>query len=191
MTNKVTFAQAISLGFKNYARFRGVASRSEYWYFVLFYFLLNLVLSTIDSVLAVSIDLPLGLADLSVFVFLLPLLTITARRFKDAGFSAYLIWLQAVPVAAALALVFIVAGDPAVQQMIAWALSDYQPTETEIEQLLQTLDPNIGWTFLATILTSLAWSVFQLVVTVLKTKTREQGNRFAPEVPSDFNGTTA
>lgn len=191
MTKKVNFAQAIAIGFKKYARFKGVASRSEFWYFVLFYFLVNLVLSTIDSVIAMTVEMPVRLADLSIFVFFLPLLTVTARRFKDTGFSAWLIWLQAIPAIALIALAIIAINDPAVQQLFVWAMSNYSPTTAEIEQIVMAMNPNIGWAFVATVITSLAWSVFQLVVTLLPTKSRAQGNRFAPEEPVDYSGTGA
>ena len=36
-TKKITFGQAIKLGFRNCFRFSGRASRSEFWYFILFY----------------------------------------------------------------------------------------------------------------------------------------------------------
>lgn len=36
-TKNVTFGQAIRLGFKNLFKFSGRASRSEFWYFILFY----------------------------------------------------------------------------------------------------------------------------------------------------------
>ena len=36
-TKNVTFGQAIKMGFKNLFKFSGRASRSEFWYFILFY----------------------------------------------------------------------------------------------------------------------------------------------------------
>ena len=44
-TRKITFGEAIKLGFKNMFRFSGRASRSEFWYFILFYSILVYVLS--------------------------------------------------------------------------------------------------------------------------------------------------
>ena len=44
-TKNVSFGQAIGLGFKNMFRFSGRASRSEFWYFILFYAILLNVLA--------------------------------------------------------------------------------------------------------------------------------------------------
>jgi uncharacterized membrane protein YhaH (DUF805 family) len=48
---KMSFAGAIAVCFKKYLVFRGVASRREYWYFVLFTVLLSLVLGVVDQIL--------------------------------------------------------------------------------------------------------------------------------------------
>ena len=50
MTNKITFAGAVKRGLQNYINFRGVATRAEYWYFVLFVVLVSLVSGTIDQI---------------------------------------------------------------------------------------------------------------------------------------------
>ena len=39
----MTFGQAVSSGFKNYANFNGRASRSGYWYWYLFNFLVVII----------------------------------------------------------------------------------------------------------------------------------------------------
>lgn len=44
-TKNVSFGEAISLGFKNMFKFSGRASRSEFWYFVLFYVIVLQVLA--------------------------------------------------------------------------------------------------------------------------------------------------
>lgn len=44
-TKNVSFGEAISLGFKNMFKFSGRASRSEFWYFVLFYAIVLQVLA--------------------------------------------------------------------------------------------------------------------------------------------------
>ena len=41
--SSVGFGEAIGLGFKNYFNFSNRATRAEYWWFVLFYFLLSLI----------------------------------------------------------------------------------------------------------------------------------------------------
>lgn len=50
MNEKMTFAGAISTCFKKYANFRGVASRREYWFFILFIVLASIVIGTLDQI---------------------------------------------------------------------------------------------------------------------------------------------
>src|SRR5271165_1394027 len=49
------FAQAISAAFSNYVNFRDRACRSEYWYWILFIVLADIVAGIIDWVLGIQI----------------------------------------------------------------------------------------------------------------------------------------
>ena len=49
------FAQAISAGFSYYVNFRDRACRSEYWYWILFIIIADIVAGTIDAVLGIQI----------------------------------------------------------------------------------------------------------------------------------------
>ena len=49
MNEKISFAGAVKRGLQKYVNFRGVATRAEYWYFVLFVVLLTLVSGTFDQ----------------------------------------------------------------------------------------------------------------------------------------------
>ncbi len=110
----MNFVDAIAAGFKNYFNFRGRASRSEFWYWVLFTILLSLVLGTIETVIwpAAPIDsedlaavweatlsAPTPLTSLANLILFIPGLSVTARRFHDAGFSAKWLLLLLAPVA--------------------------------------------------------------------------------------------
>ena len=85
------FGQAIgSVLFKNYFNLEGKATRSEYWWFMLFIFLCRLfqdlvflATGTLDEMILNNLFLyyPLVLTA----VFLLPLLGLSVRRFADAG----------------------------------------------------------------------------------------------------------
>ena len=44
----MTFSEAISSGFRNYVGFSGRASRSEFWYWILFTVLVSIVTSIVD-----------------------------------------------------------------------------------------------------------------------------------------------
>ena len=107
----MTFAGAIQSGFRNYFNFKGKATRKEFWYWVLFTVLLGLVVSTIESVIwpaeefngdwmqeisSMSVQ-PTPISNFLSFALLVPNLSVTARRFHDAGFSAKWLLLQLVP----------------------------------------------------------------------------------------------
>jgi uncharacterized membrane protein YhaH (DUF805 family) len=72
------FVDAIKSGFANYVNFSGRAARSEFWFWMLFSFLANLVAGIIDAVLGTAfIGLIVSLA------LLLPGIAVSARRLHD------------------------------------------------------------------------------------------------------------
>ena len=98
------FLEAISVCLRRYFTFSGRASRSEYWFFILFTVLLAFFTSFLDAALfgvAMSEDIagPLNtLASLGVFV---PTLAVGWRRLHDTGRSGWWIggFILAVPAA--------------------------------------------------------------------------------------------
>lgn len=124
---KLTFAGAIGICFKKFIDFRGVASRREYWFFVLFTVLVSLVIGTIEQIIlppvTVAADaLALALeqdpenlnfellnaafaesinatpiSNLFGLITGIPLITAMVRRMRDAGFSAWFLLLSWVP----------------------------------------------------------------------------------------------
>lgn len=109
----MTFVDAVQSGFKNYFNFKGAASRSEFWYWVLFTLLVSLVLGTIEAVIwpappttgdwMQDLDAfgaqPTPFTSIASLLLLIPNLSVTARRFHDAGFSAKWLFLQIGPLA--------------------------------------------------------------------------------------------
>jgi uncharacterized membrane protein YhaH (DUF805 family) len=74
---------AIDFCLRNYATFQGRASRSEYWYFFLFYFLV----STLTGMVSTDVQ---SVANLALFI---PYLAVGTRRLHDIGRSgASLLW---------------------------------------------------------------------------------------------------
>ena len=67
---RVGFGEAISRGFKNYFNFNGRATRAEYWWWVLFNFLVGLI-PIVNWV--------------SWIIFLIPNISLTTRRLHDIG----------------------------------------------------------------------------------------------------------
>ena len=71
--------EAVSTCFKKYATFSGRASRSEFWWFMLF----QVIVVVVAAVLGQALQ---GIASL---VFLLPSLAVSARRLHDNGRSGW------------------------------------------------------------------------------------------------------
>ena len=78
---QVSFGQAVSLALgKNYCQFSGRSSRSEYWWFVLFQFIISYIVA--------------GVANLAL---LLPGLGLCVRRMHDIGKSGWWILINFIP----------------------------------------------------------------------------------------------
>lgn len=84
----MTFQESIQVCFKKYADFTGRASRSEFWWFMLFLFLVSAGASMISQVVA-------GLFSLATLV---PSIAAGARRLHDTNRSGWLQLLWIVPV---------------------------------------------------------------------------------------------
>lgn len=80
---------AISACFSKYATFSGRATRSEYWYFYLFYILVSIAVSIVDP----TEDGLLG--NLITLAFFIPIIAAGSRRMHDVGKNG---WLQLVPI---------------------------------------------------------------------------------------------
>jgi len=75
----MTFGESIATSFKKYAEFTGRASRSEYWWWMLFVILAPFILSMFSDIVG-------GLFSLAV---LLPSLAVAARRLHDIDRSGW------------------------------------------------------------------------------------------------------
>ncbi|PDT00197.1 hypothetical protein CO666_31985 [Rhizobium chutanense] len=83
------FGQAIGSFFKNYVNFSGRASRSEFWYSVLFFFLVAIALLVVDRSETLS-----WIWSLATF---LPGIAVAARRLHDINRSGWWQLLGLVP----------------------------------------------------------------------------------------------
>ena len=92
--------------FKKYAVWTGRATRSEYWYFSLFTFLITIGLAVIDTVLG-TVDETTGQGVLgilwSLFIFL-PTLAVFVRRLHDTGRSGWWFWIALIPLIGVIVL---------------------------------------------------------------------------------------
>jgi uncharacterized membrane protein YhaH (DUF805 family) len=76
------FSQAIKSGFRNYATFSGRATRSEYWFWVLFTLLVGGAAAVLDSAIFASSDVSPLNSLFSILTFL-PSLAVSIRRLHD------------------------------------------------------------------------------------------------------------
>jgi uncharacterized membrane protein YhaH (DUF805 family) len=101
------FTDAIKSGFQKYIGFGGRAARSEYWYWVLFILLLQIVAWLIDMTLfgfnTTGVN-PIG-AIVSLAT-LLPGLAVSVRRLHDIDRAGWWIFLVLIPLIGAIVLIY-------------------------------------------------------------------------------------
>jgi uncharacterized membrane protein YhaH (DUF805 family) len=167
---KVTFAGAVKSAFVNFAKFRGVSTRPEYWYFVLFSVLLAVVLGTIEAVIwppvqtddvLETLNQPTPFSNIAAIVLLLPSLAVTSRRIRDAGWSGKWLWSLLLPV---VPFVF------GIVEAISYLDSVAVPN---IEELVQFISYFVPAVFLALVV-----QLFLLVLCLRPSKSKEDGNRY-------------
>ena len=99
----MNFVDAVKSAFARFADFATRSSRSEYWWFMLFYFLVGLVVTIIQF----TMEMTRGIIDLLVFlVFIVPTISVTARRLHDIGRSGWWQLIVLIPLLGALILIF-------------------------------------------------------------------------------------
>ena len=99
----------------NYANFSGRASRSEYWWFVLFYFALTIPAALIDWIIGIELIPGYGpFAIILIIAFFLPNISLLVRRLHDTGRSGWMYLIGLIPcVGFIILLVFLVQdGEP-------------------------------------------------------------------------------
>ena len=177
----VSFGDAIKLGFKNAFKFGGVATRSEYWWFFLFAYILNVAANLVDALLGIDTSLG-GVGDVvggpvSVVVALVifvPQLSILVRRFRDTRVSPYWLITGLVPI---VGLVSWLANHYEEFMNIAYlaASDDAVATDAFVQQLINdsALAQSFAQLFIIFLLLGL-FGIFQLVVTLLASKRPKQ-----------------
>jgi uncharacterized membrane protein YhaH (DUF805 family) len=195
----MNFVDAIASGFKNYFNFKGRASRSEFWYWVLFTILLSLVLGTIETVIwpAAPIDsedleavfnsalsAPTPLTSLANLILFIPGLSVSARRFHDAGFSAKWLLLLLVPAGYSI---FAIVG------LVAIGASYFGSSMPGIDDF--PLEVLMSIIFLIAPIFALGFAVFviHMIFALKPTRSFYDGNKYVEPTPltSADEGTTA
>lgn len=80
----MNFVEAITAGFRNYVNFSGRASRSEFWFWVLFAFLVGIVTGILDTAIFLEGDEVSGpISKVTSVILFLPGLSVLFRRLHD------------------------------------------------------------------------------------------------------------
>ncbi|NJC24047.1 uncharacterized membrane protein YhaH (DUF805 family) [Arthrobacter pigmenti] len=113
-----SFGSAVKRFFKKYATFSGRASRSEYWWVVLFNFLVSMVLSVVMIAGAfIGMDPETGtpggglivgaiLVSLYGLAIIIPSIAVSVRRLHDGNFSGWWYLLSFIPGGSIVVLIF-------------------------------------------------------------------------------------
>jgi uncharacterized membrane protein YhaH (DUF805 family) len=86
----MNFTQAIASGFRHYVAFAGRASRSEYWYWILFMVIGTIVAGILDQAVFSDIERT-PFSAIFILITFLPSLAIGVRRLHDIGRTGW--WL--------------------------------------------------------------------------------------------------
>ena len=107
------FMTAVRTCLSKYVDFSGRARRSEYWYFVLFTFLVNIVTTIVDAILGTDFDDSSGglISSLVSLALLLPSLAVGVRRLHDTDRSGWWILLGLIPIIGWILLIIWFATD--------------------------------------------------------------------------------
>lgn len=170
---KMTFVGAVKSVFVNFRKFKGTATRREYWFYILATALIGIVLSTIESIiwppietddLIEAINQPTPLSSIAALILLIPTLSVTSRRMQDSGWSGKWLFMCLLPVVPLLMGIIGVVG----------YLQSTSAPEIEI------LATSVAY-FVPTLLIAFGVQVFLLILCLLPSKSREAGNKYAPE----------
>ena len=93
----INFFQSFRICFKKFVDFKGRASRSEYWWFTLFTYIISIPSYLPNETVQV-------LSGLGALIILLPILAVTVRRFHDINKSGWLVLISLIPLIGAIIL---------------------------------------------------------------------------------------
>lgn len=126
---ELTFKESVKNGFRNYASFKGRASRPEYWWWWFFSIVVLAAAIIIDALVISAIiaglseaqnqganlsgDVVVGamvapyiLTMIAALLLILPTLTVAVRRLHDINRSGYWIFLALIPIVGPLLLLY-------------------------------------------------------------------------------------
>ena len=107
---------AVVSAFKKYVTFKGRASRSEFWWFILFSFLCMIASAVVGGLIdpgtvatesgtgSVSVEVNSPVIGIVMLLFILPQITVTVRRLHDIGRSGWAYFVAVIPLVGAILL---------------------------------------------------------------------------------------
>ena len=90
----MSLVESIESAFKKYFVWKGRASRSEFWWFYLFYIVGTIVTTLVDLIYGVPV-----LNTVFSLALLFPFLSVFIRRLHDTGHSGWWYWIVLLPIA--------------------------------------------------------------------------------------------
>jgi len=102
---RMTFTDSIKTCFNKYATFSGRATRSEYWWFVLFILLAYIVLLALTSVMPDLASIAFGVFVLGTII---PQMSVAVRRLHDSDKSGWWLLINFIPFGSLVLLYFYV-----------------------------------------------------------------------------------
>ena len=126
----MTFGTSIATCFSKYVNFQGRASRSEFWWFALFLFLVYFIAIIIDRAIDQSIVQPI--ASLALF---LPSLSVQVRRLHDTDKSGWWSLLGIIPLIGSIILLImcVFEGTPSTNRFGEDPISAPENSNTRLE----------------------------------------------------------
>ena len=108
------------LALQKYAVFQGRSRRKEYWYFVLFYFIVSIILTVVDLTLfgtstpdpyGYSVQGPSILSGIFYLAVLIPSLAVSVRRLHDSDRSGWWVLIGFIPLIGFIVLIVFMCTD--------------------------------------------------------------------------------
>ncbi len=96
----MNFVDSVKCGLKNYRTLSGRATRSEFWYFILFDFSVIFILVFVNKFIygeSDELNLLKYLISIIFIALILPSITVTVRRLHDINKSGWWIFIQIIP----------------------------------------------------------------------------------------------
>jgi uncharacterized membrane protein YhaH (DUF805 family) len=93
---------------KKYAVFTGRAPRAEYWYFVLFNFIISILLSIVSGIISDKMSI-LGMVYL--LAVMIPSIAVGIRRLHDIGKSGWWLLLGLIPIIGTIWIIVLLVMD--------------------------------------------------------------------------------